>query len=118
MTKKYIPPDGYTFLLAAGEIDSCTRRQRRVNVRRCGEELLRISRMNGSYEKLPDEFRTDMREIVSSSTDNETAQKLGELGQKLLNLDSLDESGKSEVRGHCSTLSRYWPMRPHVLMVS
>lgn len=115
--KKYQPPDAYVFLLAAGDIDSLSTRMRLVNVHRCGHELVRISQMNGDYEKLSANFRADMRTVVEGSSDEDAAEKLGAIGGKLLSICTLEQEERAQVRVLCSTLSRYWPMQPKVLLI-
>jgi hypothetical protein len=117
MARVHVPPDAYKFLLAAGEIDFFHSDKRSANARICGKELLRISRMNGSYESLPADFRADMQVVAKTACDEETASRLGEIGDMLLRLKSLTEDERVALRARCSELSKYWPMRPRVLLV-
>lgn len=117
MAKVHAPPDAYKFLLAAGEIDFFSGDRRSANARICGKELLRISKMNGSYENLPADFRADMQFVAHTSCDADTARRLGEIGDMLLRLKSLTEAERVTLRSQCSELSKYWPIRPRVLLV-
>lgn len=114
--RRYTPPDGYAFLLAAGEIDRCRTERERTNVTRCGRELARIASMNGSYALLPAEFRAHMREVTRTNCDTTAAMQLGRIGDKLSMLDELSESERIDLRATCSLLSRYWPMQPQKLL--
>lgn len=116
MARQKSAPSGYNFLLAAGEIDYFPTDKKTENVRTCGKELLRIASMNGSYENLPEDFRADMQIVAETSCDEEAAKRLGEIGTMLLSLRTLSEDERASLRAHCSKLSRYWPLRPDVLI--
>lgn len=115
--RRYVPPDGYVFLLAAGEIDRCLVDRERSSVTRCARELARIAGMNGTYELLPSEFRAHMREVTRTNCDTAATVVLGRLGDKLSMLDELSASERTELRAACSQLSRFWPMKPQLLLI-
>lgn len=115
--RRYIPPEAYHFLLAAGEIDFLSADSPRAHLLRCAEELERLARMNGEYANLPADFRADMQRATGSKSDRGAASSLGALAKSLRSIDSLEGDARAKVRAQCSLLSRVWPLKQQELLL-
>ena len=110
-------PAEVDFLLAAGEIDY-HETSKFTHARKASKVLTSLAKMNGSYRKLPREFRAFVRSEFEVRSDAEASKQLRKVAQKLLKVKKLSEKERRKMRSHCSSFSRNWPTDPRRLIVS
>lgn len=114
--EKYEPPDAYSFLLAAGQIDHAHEKSF-THIHRCGAALVRLSEMNGSYKYLPSRFRADMKYLLEADCDRQAAENLAMLGKIFLKVERLGPMELVFLREKCSMFAKFWPVDGRRLLI-